>query len=83
MAPEWTALASGVYKNSSGKAVFYGLGAANKEEMTSDSKNLSKDRAHEELTKVITSSSVFISKSNLYIELLLRLSPKLMQSSKG
>ena len=25
MAPEWTTLTSGVYKNSSGKAVFYGL----------------------------------------------------------
>ena len=37
MAPEWTALTSGVYKNSSGKAVFYGLGSVNKEEMTSDS----------------------------------------------
>ena len=55
LAPEWTALTSGVYKNSSGKAVFYGLGSANKEEMTSDSKNLSKDRAHDELTKVLTS----------------------------
>ena len=55
MAPEWTALTSGVYKNSSGKAVFYGLGSANKEEMISGSKNLSKDRARDELTKVLTS----------------------------
>ena len=55
MAPEWTALTSGVYKNSSGKAVFYGLGSAKKEEMTSASKNLSEDRARDELTKVLTS----------------------------
>jgi len=55
LAPEWTALTSGVYKNSSGKAVFYGLGSANKEEMTSDSKNLSEDRARDELTKVLIS----------------------------
>ena len=55
LAPEWTALTSGVYKNSSGKAVFYGLGSANKVEMTSDSKNLSKDRARHELTIVLTS----------------------------
>ena len=55
LAPEWTALTSGVYKNSSGKAVFYGLGSANKEEMILDRKNLSEDRARDELTKVLTS----------------------------
>jgi len=55
LAPEWTALTSGVYKNSSGKAVFYGLGSASKEEMISDRKNLSEDRARDELTKVLTS----------------------------
>ena len=55
MAPEWTTLTSGVYKNSSGKAVFYGMGSANKGEMISGSKNLSKDRARDELTKVLTS----------------------------
>ena len=52
---EWTALTSGVYKDSSGKAVFYGLGLANKEEMILDRKNLSEDRARDELTKVLTS----------------------------
>jgi len=55
LAPKWTDIKSGVYKNSSGKAVFYGLGSANKEEMISGSKNLSKDRARDELTKVLTS----------------------------
>ena len=55
LAPEWTALTSGVYKNFSGKAVFYGLGSASKEEMISDRKNLSEDRARDELTKVLTS----------------------------
>jgi len=55
LAPEWTALTSGVYKDSSGKAVFYGLGSANKEEMILDRKNLSEDRARDELTKVLTS----------------------------
>jgi len=54
-APKWTALTSGVYKDSSGKAVFYGLGSANKEEMILDRKNLSEDRARDELTKVLTS----------------------------
>jgi len=55
LAPEWTTLTSGVYKNSSRKAVFYGLGSANKEEMILDRKNLSEDRARDELTKVLTS----------------------------
>ena len=55
LAPEWIALTSGVYKDSSGKAVFYGLGSANKEEMILDRKNLSEDRARDELTKVLTS----------------------------
>ena len=55
LAPGWTALTSGVYTNSSGKAVFYGLGSANKEELISDRKNLSEDRARDELTKVLTS----------------------------
>ena len=55
LAPGWTALISGVYTNSSGKAVFYGLGSANKEELISDRKNLSEDRARDELTKVLTS----------------------------
>jgi len=55
LAPEWTTLTSGVYKDSSGKAVFYGLGSANKEEMILDRKNLSEDRARDELTKVLTS----------------------------
>ena len=55
LAPEWTTLTSGVYKDSSGKAVFYGLGLANKEEMILDRKNLSEDRARDELTKILTS----------------------------
>ena len=55
LAPGWTALTSGVYTNSSGKAVFYGLGSASKEELISDRKNLSEDRARDELTKVLTS----------------------------
>ena len=55
LAPEWTTLTSGVYKDPSGKAVFYGLGSVNKEEMILDRKNLSEDRARDELTKVLTS----------------------------
>jgi len=55
LVPEWTALTSGVYKNSLGKAVFYGLGSANKEEMILDRKNLSENRARDELTKVLIS----------------------------
>ncbi|MFL2948601.1 MAG: hypothetical protein ACJZ44_05220 [Nitrospinales bacterium] len=55
LAPDWTTLTSGVYKDPSGKAVFYGLGSVNKEEMILDRKNLSEDRARDELTKVLTS----------------------------
>ena len=55
LAPEWTTLTSGVYKDPSGKAVFYGLGSVNKEEIILDRKNLSEDRARDELTKVLTS----------------------------
>ena len=55
LAPEWTTLTSGVYKDPSGKAVFYGLGSANKEEIILDKKILSEDRAREQLTMVLTS----------------------------
>ena len=55
LAPEWTTLTSGVYKDPSGKAVFYGLGSVNKKEMILDKKNLSEDRARDELTIVLTS----------------------------
>ena len=55
LAPEWTTLTSGVYKDPSGKAVFYGLGSVNKEEIILDRKNLSEDRARDELTIVLTS----------------------------
>ena len=55
LAPEWTNLTSGVYKDASGKAVFYGLGSVNKEEMILDKKYLSEDQARDELTKVLTS----------------------------
>ena len=55
LSPEWTTLTSGVYKDPAGKGVFYGLGSANKEEMILDRKNLSEDRARDELTKVLTS----------------------------
>ena len=55
LAPEWTTLTSGVYKDPSGKAVFYGLGSVTKEEMILDRKNLSEDRARDELTIVLTS----------------------------
>ena len=55
LAPEWTTLTSGVYKDPSGKAVFYGLGSVNKEEMILDKKILSEDRARDELTIVLTS----------------------------
>ena len=55
LAPEWTTLTSGVYKDPSGKGVFYGLGSVNKEEMILDRKNLSEDRARDELTIVLTS----------------------------
>ena len=55
LAPDWTTLTSGVYKDPSGKAVFYGLGSVNKEEMILDRKNLSEDRARDELTIVLTS----------------------------
>ena len=53
--PEWTALASGVYREPSGKEVFYGLGSVGKEESTSDRKILSEDRARNELAKVFDS----------------------------
>ena len=53
--PEWTALASGVYREPSGKEVFYGLGSVGKEESTSDRKILSEDRARNELAKVFNS----------------------------
>ena len=55
LAPEWTTLTSGVYKDPSGKGVFYGLGSVNKEEIILDRKNLSEDRARDELTIVLTS----------------------------
>ena len=55
LAPEWTTLTSGVYIDPSGKAVFYGLGSANKEEIILDKKILSKDRARKQLTMVLTS----------------------------
>jgi len=55
LSPEWTTLTSGVYKDPAGKGVFYGLGSANKEEMTLDKNFLPEDRAREELTKVLTS----------------------------
>jgi len=52
IAPEWTSLKSGVYKKSKVKAVFYGLGLVDKEELVSDRKILSEDRARNELAKV-------------------------------
>ena len=55
LAPEWTTLTSGVYKDPSGKAVFYGLGSVNKEEIILDRKILSEDRARDQLTIVLTS----------------------------
>ena len=55
LAPEWTTLTSGVYNDPSGKAVFYGLGSANKEEIILDKKILSENRARDELTIVLTS----------------------------
>ena len=68
VAPEWTALKSGVYHESSGKAVFYGLGKASKEDNSPDGKTLSEDRARDELAKVLTSYmerlAVEVSKSN-------------------
>ena len=53
--PEWTLLSSGAYKDESGKAVFYGMGSASKDENIQDSKTLSEDRARDELAKVLTS----------------------------
>jgi len=55
LAPEWTALKSGVYHNASGKAVFHGLGSVSKDENSSNRKILSEDRARDELAKVFTS----------------------------
>ena len=55
LAPEWTALKSGVYHDASGKAVFYGLGSVSKGEDNPDRKILSEDRARDELAKVFTS----------------------------
>ena len=55
IAPEWTTLTSGVYKESTGKAVFYGLGTVDKQELTPDRKMLSEDRARNELAKVFNS----------------------------
>ena len=55
IAPEWTTLTSGVYKESKGKAVFYGLGKVEKQELISDRKMLSEDRARNELAKVFDS----------------------------
>lgn len=54
-APEWTVLGSGAYQDTSGKAVFYGLGSVGKDENSQDSKTLSEDRARDELAKVFTS----------------------------
>ena len=65
LAPDWTTLTSGVYKDPSGKAVFYGLGSVNKEEMILDRKNLSEDRARDELTKVLTSYIERLAKEGL------------------
>ena len=65
LAPEWTTLTSGVYKDPSGKAVFYGLGSVNKEEIILDRKNLSEDRARDELTIVLTSYIERLSKEVL------------------
>ena len=58
LAPEWTALKSGVYHNASGKAVFHGLGSVSKDENSSNRKILSEDRARDELAKVFTSYMV-------------------------
>jgi len=55
LAPEWTALKSGVYHDASGKAVFYGLGSVGKDKYNPDRKILSEDRARDELAKVFTS----------------------------
>ena len=55
IAPEWTALASGVYREPSGKEVFYGLGTVDKQELISDRKTLSEDRARNDLAKVFNS----------------------------
>jgi hypothetical protein len=55
LAPEWTALKSGVYHNASGKAVFHGLGSVSKDENSSNRKIISEDRARDELAKVFTS----------------------------
>ena len=55
LAPEWTVLGSGAYQDTSGKAVFYGLGSVSKDENTQDKKTLSEDRARDELAKVFTS----------------------------
>ena len=58
LAPEWTALKSGVYHNASGKAVFHGLGSVSKDENSSNRKIISEDRARDELAKVFTSYMV-------------------------
>ncbi len=55
IAPQWTAITSGAYTESTGKEVFYGLGSVGKEESTSDRKMLSEDRARNELAKVFNS----------------------------
>jgi len=55
VAPEWTAIKSGVYHDVSGRAVFYGMGSVSKEEENVDRKTLSSDRARDELAKTFTS----------------------------
>ena len=55
VAPEWTAIKSGVYHDVSGRAVFYGMGSVSKDEQNMDVKILSEDLARDELAKVFTS----------------------------
>ena len=65
--PEWTTLASGVYREPSGKEVFYGLGTVDKQEMISDKKTLSED----ELNKITEFNNQIYNlklSNNVYLE---------------
>ena len=53
--PEWTLIESGVYRESTGKAVFYGLGRSGDKDNSKDKKTLSEDRARDELAIVLAS----------------------------
>ena len=55
VAPKWTLIESGVYHESTGKAVLYGIGRSGNKDNSKDVKTLSEDRARDELAIVLAS----------------------------